>query len=76
MRALGLINPITHEATRFDSLAVLKDGRQPSGKRFQVRTAALFRVENGKFTRDLSLFDATGLLTLQDNTREAEAEAN
>jgi len=38
---------------------------QPSGKRFQVRNAALFRVANGRFVRDFSLFDATGLKALQ-----------
>ena len=40
-------------------------GVQPSGKRFQVRTASLFRVDNGQFVRDFSLFDATGLRALE-----------
>jgi steroid delta-isomerase-like uncharacterized protein len=37
----------------------------PSGERFEVRTVALFRVNNGQFVRDFSLFDATGLRTLE-----------
>lgn len=42
-------------------------GVQPSGKGFQVRNVAIFRVANGQFVRDFSLFDATGLLALQSS---------
>jgi steroid delta-isomerase-like uncharacterized protein len=38
-----------------------------SGVRFRVLTAAHFTVEDGRITRDFSLFDATGLKLLQDN---------
>jgi steroid delta-isomerase-like uncharacterized protein len=38
----------------------------PSGRRFKVLTAAHFRVENGKVTRDFSLFDASGLRLLEE----------
>lgn len=40
-------------------------GVQPSGKRFDVRGAVFFRVENGYFVRDFTLFDATGLRALE-----------
>lgn len=42
----------------------------PSGKRFQVRNVALFRVKDGMFVRDFSVFDATGLRTLEALARE------
>jgi steroid delta-isomerase-like uncharacterized protein len=41
-------------------------GIPPSGKRFKVLTAAHFQVEGGRVTRDFSLFDATGLRTLEE----------
>jgi steroid delta-isomerase-like uncharacterized protein len=40
-------------------------GIPPSGRSFKVLTVAHFQVENGKVTRDFSLFDATGLRTLE-----------
>lgn len=40
-------------------------GVPPSGKQLRVLTAAHFRVEHGKVTRDFSLFDASGLRQLQ-----------
>lgn len=40
-------------------------GIEPSGEAFQTLTAAHFTVINGKVTRDFSLFDATGLRTLE-----------
>jgi steroid delta-isomerase-like uncharacterized protein len=40
-------------------------GVPPTGKRLKVLTAAHFRVEQGKVTRDFSLFDASGLRQLQ-----------
>jgi steroid delta-isomerase-like uncharacterized protein len=46
-------------------------GAAPSGRRFKVLTAAHFTVENGKVTRDFSLFDASALRML-----EALASAN
>jgi steroid delta-isomerase-like uncharacterized protein len=39
---------------------------QPSGRRFKVLTAAHFEVENGKVTRDFSLFDASALRMLEE----------
>ena len=41
-------------------------GIPPSGKSFKVLTAAHFQVEGGKVTRDFSLFDATGIRTLEE----------
>ena len=41
-------------------------GIEPSGYRFQVLTAAHFCVVDREITRDFSLFDATGLRTLED----------
>jgi steroid delta-isomerase-like uncharacterized protein len=41
-------------------------GVKPSGKRFKVLTAAHFRVEGGKVTRDFSLFDASALRLLEE----------
>jgi steroid delta-isomerase-like uncharacterized protein len=43
-------------------------GVRPSGRRFQVLTAAHFRIENGLVTRDFSLFDASGLRQLEKLT--------
>lgn len=36
-----------------------------SGQRFRMLTVAIFRVENGKITRDFSLFDGTALRMLE-----------
>jgi steroid delta-isomerase-like uncharacterized protein len=41
-------------------------GVAPSGKRFSVGTAAHFKVEDGKVTRDFSLFDTTGIRLLEE----------
>jgi steroid delta-isomerase-like uncharacterized protein len=41
-------------------------GVPASGRAFSVTTAAHFKVAGGKVTRDFSLFDATGLRTLEE----------
>jgi steroid delta-isomerase-like uncharacterized protein len=41
-------------------------GVPPSGKAFSVTTAAHFQVEKGQVIRDFSLFDATGIRTLEE----------
>jgi predicted ester cyclase len=52
----------TFDATRQDE----DMGVRPSGRRFQVLTAAHFRIENGFVTRDFSLFGASGLRQLEN----------
>lgn len=46
-------------------------GVQPSGRRMRVMTAAHFTVENGKVTRDFSLFDVTGIRRLEELAQAA-----
>ena len=51
-------------------------GVRPSGRHFKVLTAAHFQVQDGKVTRDFSLFDASALRmleTLHSSPREAGA---
>jgi steroid delta-isomerase-like uncharacterized protein len=45
-------------------------GVPATGKQLKVLTAAHFRVEHGKVTRDFSLFDASGLRQLQQFAAE------
>ena len=50
-------------------------GVRGSGVRYRVLTAAHFRVEDGKITRDFSLFDATGLKLLEENSKSAPPDS-
>ena len=48
-------------------------GIEPSGLPFRVMTAVHYTVENGKVTRDFSLFDVTGIRQLEELSARAHS---